>query len=76
MEYQQPKTGNVVDAIYRGFAGPDIIGFGEPGKPGLVWTTENDERMASLQEQAGDLGVEMGRACRDLSRASFSISHG
>jgi hypothetical protein len=57
MEYLKPRSDNIIDAVYRGFVGPDLIGFGEPGQPGMTW---NDGDLEALEKKRDELMGQMG----------------
>ncbi len=45
---------NVVDAAYRGFAGPETRAFGEPGKPPPTWTPEDEKTLEATRANMAD----------------------
>jgi hypothetical protein len=51
VEVGQPARDNVVDALYRGFAGPESVAYGEPGKPPPTWTADDEQALGSLRQQ-------------------------
>lgn len=52
IEVREPYYGNAVDAVYRGFVGPELRDYGEPGKPPAppVVFTEGDQKRADELE--------------------------
>jgi len=62
MEYQRPKRENIIDAVFRGFAGPTTVAYGEPGKPLPVWNDQDDQTLFNLELQ--ERVLNMGSASR------------
>jgi len=51
LEWVQPKTGNLVDALFRGYAGPDQVDLGEPGRPAPTWDDAAEAQLSDLKKQ-------------------------
>ena len=49
-----PTQGNIEDAVYRGFAGPETVAYGEIGKPPPVFTDADYARLAKLEKELAD----------------------
>lgn len=54
VEFAMPVQGNIEDAIYRGFAGPETMAFGEIGKPPPDMNNIDYTRLANFEGQLLD----------------------
>ncbi len=59
LEYAQPKSGNLVDAAFRGFAGPEVLDLGEPGRPAPTWGDADEAELAKLKAEHATVSSEL-----------------
>lgn len=59
VEYAQPKSGNVIDAAFRGFAGPEVLDLGEPGRPAPTWGDPDEAELARLKGEHATASAEL-----------------
>lgn len=49
-----PVEDNLIDAIYRGFAGPETKAYGEPGKPPPAWNDADQKELDSWYDKLSE----------------------
>ncbi|MFV2070398.1 MAG: hypothetical protein ACC645_25820, partial [Pirellulales bacterium] len=48
LEYLRPRTTNIIEAVYRGFVGPETYDFGEAGRAGVTWDDRDEAELKKL----------------------------
>ncbi len=51
VEIEQPYAGNLEDALYRGFAGPETVAYGEFGHPPPQWEPPDQAKLDQLKQE-------------------------
>lgn len=56
LEYTQPAADNVLNAVYRGFAGPELRVYGETDRPAPLWNDVLEAELKNIRRLKTDSG--------------------